>query len=132
MGWGWILKEKYEADMARQKADFERRLKRANEAHQEEIDGLRKAIAQANILKSRGKMPGELDDRYTIQVFADAKLLHSMVRGNRKNLVRILAQQFAYEAERMLLALSALDRIPILPVSSDPVLKDWWKTEERG
>ena len=130
MALGWVSKDRHEREMSRAKVNFEHRLSRTNELHKEEIEGLRATIAEANILKSRGKHPGDGVDQYTIQVFADAKILHQLVRGNRKNLVRILAGQFAYEAERMLLALSGLERIPMLP---DNVRgRDWWMMDERG
>ena len=127
MAFGWVSKDRHEAELARARADCDRRISRLNEQHKEEIEDLRKAIAEANILKARGRQPSDINDRYTIQVFADAKMLHQLVHGNRKHMVNIMAQQFAYEAKRMLLALSGLERIPVIPITSDPGMREWYR-----
>lgn len=127
---GWIRVKEHKEMIARERARARRDMSRLNERHQEEIRGLRNMLSKSDIIKARGQPPTDFDSRYTIQVFADANLLHQAVRGNEKQMVEILSQQFMHEARQMLLALSGLEKIPVVPTYPES-LDDWYKVDKR-
>lgn len=128
---GWIRVTEHKEMIARERARARRDMSRLNERHQEEIRGLRNMLSKSDIIKARGQQPKDFDSRYTIQVFADANLLHQAVRGNEKQMVEILSQQFMHEARQMLLALSGLEKIPVVPVYPDNMSSGWYKVDKR-
>lgn len=111
----WISKDECERRLALQKAAHERQITRLKEKHEQRENDFAEALRKAGLIKGRGRPPDNYEDRYVIQVYADAKILHPMVRGGEKRMVGLLAEQFAHEAEMMLLALSGLERIPMVP-----------------
>lgn len=128
---GWIRVTEHKEMIARERARARRDMSRLNERHQEEIRGLRNMLSKSDIIKAQGRQPESYEDRYTIQVFADANLLHQAVRGNEKQMVEILSQQFMHEARQMLLALSGLEKIPVVPVYPDNMSSGWYKVDKR-
>ena len=116
----------------RVRADHRREMARLIEDHEKEIGSLRKLISESGIIKSRGRQPGRHEDRYTIQVYADAKLLHTLIHSADKALmVKMLGEQFMHEARQMLLALSGLERIPVVPYRPEAI-DDWYELDRRG
>jgi hypothetical protein len=131
MPFGLISEEACKRQLERVRAEHRREISRLNAEHQKEIDGLRRAIAESGIIKARGKQAQSYEDRYTIQVYADAKLLHGLIHGTDKTLmVKMLSEQFMHEARQMLLALSGLERIPVVPYRPE-VSADWYELDRR-
>lgn len=129
MPFGYISEEACRRQLERVRADHRREIARLVADHKNEIEGLRKMITESGIIKSRGRQPGRVEDRYTVQVYADAKLLHSLVHSTEKKMmVEMLSQQFAHEARQMLLALSGLERIPVVPYRPE-IAPDWYEME---
>lgn len=131
MSFGWITKDKHAEIMNRERANHRRSIDLLEERQQKEIEGFKAAIKKAEMVKARGRQPASYEDRYTIQLFADARTLHEMVRGNEKQMVRIMAMQFHDEALQMLLALSGLERIPNLELRPERHNRDWVTLEEK-
>ena len=130
MPFGYIPEEECKRRLDRKDAEHNRTMARINEEHRKEIDGLRDAIHKSGMIKARGRMPNDIDDRYRIQVEADAKILHQMVHGNQKQMVRLLSEQFSHEAMLMLMALSGLERIPVVPLTAVGYPERWYELGE--
>lgn len=132
MPFGLISEEACKQQIERIRGEHRREMDRVNAAHQEEVEGLRKLVAESGIIKARGRMPDKTEDRYTIQVYADSITLHTLVRqSDRKQFVNLLSEQFSHMARQMLLALSGLERIPMLPYYPERP-EEWWMLDERG
>jgi hypothetical protein len=131
MPFGLISEEACKQQLERVRAAHRRDVARLIADHEKEIESLRKLISESGIIKSRGRQPGRHEDRYTIQVYADAKLLHTLIHSTDKTMmVKMLSEQFMHEARQMLLALSGLERIPVVPYRPEH-FEDWYELEKR-
>ena len=107
--------------------DHRRERQRVNSQHEKEVERLRGLVARCGVIKVRGQRPRPDEDRYTIQVYCTAQTLHEILHSGRdpKAFVRVLAMQFAHEAEMMLMALSGLKKIPMLPYHPESADGGW-------
>jgi len=129
MPFGLISEEACKRRLQEAGARHRREVARLIADHEKEIESLRKLISESGIIKARGRQPGRHEDRYTVQVYADTKLLHTLIHSTDKTLmVRMLSEQFAHEARQMLLALSGLERIPVVPYRPE-VAADWYELD---